>query len=184
LSFRKHYQLPQAEINEQNVSHTAFHRYQSVTEIVETDLRTVIEVRNKLAHGQWVYPLNSACTNVEQSKYTLINHENILSLQFKLTLVPKVADIVHDLAVSLPTFERDFDTHYKQVVGTRRNLKNRSFEQYKVQLVEKRNRGISRRRAIRQQDSQELAACSESAHIFEEKPHPFKRLLRALQLHK
>jgi hypothetical protein len=150
LSFRKHYNLPNAEISEQNVPHTAFHRYESVVDIINCDLRPVIEVRNKLAHGQWVYPLNSDSTDVEQDKFTLINHENILSLQFKFALISKVAEIVHDLAVSPPTFERDFDAHYKHIVEIRRNLKNRSYDQYRDQLIQKREKGIRKRRAIRQ----------------------------------
>lgn len=147
LSFRNYYGLPNAKINAKTIPHTAFHRYDTVTNLIDTDLRSVIEVRNKLAHGQWLYPLNSNCTNVEQEKYKLINQENLLSLQYKRVLISTIAEIVHDLVVSHATFERDFDKHYKQIVDTQNNLKNRSYKDYVSNLVTKRQRGILLRRA-------------------------------------
>jgi len=146
ISFREYYKVPRAELNQATLSHTAFHRFTTINTILEQDLRSVIEVRNKLAHGQWVYPLNSDCTDVEQEKYTLINNENLMSLQFKRALVTTVADVIHDLVVSLPTFERDFDIHYKSIISTRTNLANRSYGEYQKTLVMKRKNGIKKRR--------------------------------------
>jgi len=147
ISFREYYKIPRAELNQTTLSHTAFHRLTTINSILEQDLRSVIEVRNKLAHGQWVYPLNSDCTDVEQEKYTLINNENLMSLQFKRSLVTTLADVIHDLVVSLPTFERDFDMHYKSIISTRTNLANRKYEKYRENLIMKRKKGIKTRRS-------------------------------------
>lgn len=149
LSFRSYYKLPNAKIDVITLPHTAFYRYNTVIKLIENDLKSVIEVRNKLAHGQWVYPFNSDCTNVEQEKFALINRENLLSLQYKRALISVIAEMVHDLVVSLPTFERDFDKHYKQIVNTKNNLNNRDYEKYKTILIAKRQRGISLRRKHR-----------------------------------
>ena len=149
LSFRSYYNLPNVKIDATTLPHTAFHRYSTVIKLIVNDLKSVIEVRNKLAHGQWVYPLNSECTNVEQEKYLLINGENLLSLQYKRALISVVAEMVHDLVVSLPTFDRDFDKHYKQIINTKNNLINRDYKEYKTNLVAKRQRGISLRRKNR-----------------------------------
>ena len=75
-----------------------------------------------------------------------MNNENLLALQFKMSLTSCLAAIIHDLFVSLPTFERDFDQHYKQIITTRTNLQRRDYGKYERMLVEKRNRGIQKRK--------------------------------------
>jgi len=145
ISFRKHYNVPHALLNDTNLPFMASAQYIVLSDILDKDLRSVIEVRNKLAHGQWVYPLNSDGTNLEQEKYQLLNSENLPSLQYKKLLLTSLSDIIHDLVVSLPTFERDFNKNYKNITNTRNNLKNRSYEKYEQQLIEKRRRGIEKR---------------------------------------
>lgn len=149
LAFRKHYHVPNAALSDFTLPFTAFARYQSLIEILDNDLKPIIEIRNKLAHGQWVYPLNSEGTDVEENKYLLLNKENLPSLQYKKNLISSLSDIVHDLVVSLPTFERDFDKNYKKITNTRNNLKNRSYEKYAKLLVQKRRDGIIKRRAVK-----------------------------------
>ena len=73
VSFRKHYNVPTAELNESTLPFTATARYKVLKEILDQDLRSIIEIRNKLAHGQWVYPLNSDETDIEQGKYQALN---------------------------------------------------------------------------------------------------------------
>lgn len=146
VSYRKYFNIPRAPLSIESLPHTAFHRLNSVTSILDVDLKSIIEVRNKLAHGQWVYPLNANCTNLQTEKYNLINNENLLSLQFKKALITALANIVHDLAVSLPTFERDFDNHFRNIVTARNNLRNRSYDDYRESLINKKRRGVELRR--------------------------------------
>lgn len=58
LGFRKRYQIPFANLS-QMLPLTPRARYAALLNIINDDLRPIIEVRNKLAHGQWVRPLNS-----------------------------------------------------------------------------------------------------------------------------
>lgn len=146
ISFREYYKVPNAELSIYTLPHTAFYRFKTVLDIINKDLRSVIEVRNKLAHGQWVYPLNTAGNDVEEEKYKGINKENLLSLQFKHSMITTLADIIHDLAVSLPTFERDFDYHFKAIINIRNNLQNRSFNLYEQVLIKKNKNGIANRK--------------------------------------
>ncbi len=141
LAFRKHFNVTRAVLNENSLPFTSFAQYKILKEIIDIDLRSVIEIRNKLAHGQWIYPLNSDCTEVETNKYQLIQNENLLSLQFKNNLLKTLAQIIHDLVISKPTFDRDFDKNYRNIINTRNILKNRSFEDYRNNLIEKRSRG-------------------------------------------
>ena len=146
LAFRKHYQLPSADLNESNLPFTAAARYNALSEMLEQDLKSVIEMRNRLAHGQWVYPLNSDENDIEQGKYQALNQENIAALQYKKSMIVSLSDMAHDLVVSLPTFERDFDKNFKLITNARNNLKNRSYQKYASNLIGKRKRGIEARK--------------------------------------
>lgn len=146
VAFREKYCVPSANLTDSTLTFTAHARYSSLTNILKRDLRPVIEIRNKLAHGQWIYPLNNKGDNIEQEKYLQLNNENLPSLQYKLSLLSSLADILHDLIVSLSTFERDFDTHYRQISTTKLNLDNRKYEIYSAMLVKKRQRGIEKRK--------------------------------------
>jgi len=146
IAFRRKYDVPTAMLSEATLPHAAYARYTSLIDILSTDLRSIIEIRNKLAHGQWIYPLNSEGNDVEEEKYNNLRQENLLALQFKQNLISNLAFIIHDLIVSLPTFERDFDLHYKQIIATKINLQKRSYEKYSEMLIAKRQRGIEKRR--------------------------------------
>jgi len=145
LAFRKQYTIPFAELTEATLPFTAFARYSVILDILDKDLRSAIEIRNKLAHGQWIYPLNNDGTNVEPEKFKKLKFENLPSLQYKHSLISSIAEIIHDLIVSVATFERDFDIHYKNITTTRNNLKNRKYSEYANKLIEKRKRGIQKR---------------------------------------
>jgi hypothetical protein len=139
-AFRKHYNLKRARLNQTclGVSKAAY--YAALQDALNDELRNVIEIRNKLAHGQWVYPLNSQGTSVEPDKYRLLRSENLLTLQLKYSLVCKVADTVHDLVVSPPAFERDFDAHFKRLDQARIDIKRRKYSVFRDRLVNSRYR--------------------------------------------
>ncbi|PKL57956.1 MAG: hypothetical protein CVV34_04835, partial [Methanomicrobiales archaeon HGW-Methanomicrobiales-5] len=90
-------------------------RYQYLMDLIGSDFLESIEERNRLAHGQWKYAFNSALTKINHDITKRINHENIVKLQAKHRIFRDIAQIIHDLAVSEPTFDRDFDKYYKNV---------------------------------------------------------------------
>jgi len=146
VAFRKQYNVPSAALTEHTLPFTAFAYYSVISAILDKDLRSVIEIRNKLAHGQWIYPLNNEGSEVETKKFKQLRNENLPSLQYKLRLISSIANIIHDLIVSIATFERDFDTHYRHITTTRNNLEKRKYSEYADKLIEKRKRGIEKRK--------------------------------------
>ena len=147
VAFRKHYKLPNAELSARTLGVAAAARRQALLGVLDSELRIIIEIRNKLAHGQWMYPFNSDGTAVEQDKYKLINKENLLSLEFKLAMLGHLADTVHDLVVSPRTFERDFDSHFKRLFQVQTNLKRRDYGKYEQSLINSRQRARAARSA-------------------------------------
>ncbi|MFA6188791.1 MAG: hypothetical protein WC680_05885 [Sulfuricurvum sp.] len=146
VSYRKHYKLPKAQITGMTIPLTAFARYQILLDTLNTDLQDVIEIRNKLAHGQWIYPFTNDGLKVETNKYNTLQNANLLALQFQWSLIKNLSNVIHDLVVSLQTFDRDFDKNFKLITNTRINLKKRSYQQYASQLIAKRRNGILKRK--------------------------------------
>ena len=138
FAFRKHHKVPKAPLDERilGVAHAA--RRSALHDVLNNELRIVIEIRNKLAHGQWVYPLNSDGTAVEPEKYKQINKENLQSLQFKFDLLGHLADAAHDLVVSPQTFERDFEMHFRKLFQVRTNLRTKNYAKYETSLINSR----------------------------------------------
>lgn len=140
LAFRKHHSIKKAPLDERSlgVAHAA--RRAALQDVLSNELKILIEIRNKLAHGQWIYPFNNEGTEVESDKYRLINQENLQSLQFKFALAGHLADAVHDLVVSPQTFERDFEDHFKKLFQVRTNLVTKDYAKYEASLVSSRER--------------------------------------------
>ena len=51
LGFRIQYNIPNADLSLDVMAHSAFSRYETIIKMLEEDLRPVIELRNKIAHG-------------------------------------------------------------------------------------------------------------------------------------
>ena len=134
-AFRKHYRIPLRSLDITSLGATRSANYDALIASLNNDLKIVIEIRNKLAHGQWIYPLNRSGTSIEPLKYELISRENLLTLQVKLKLIGKIADAVHDLVVSPSTFERDFDAHFTRLNQARIDLTRRSYQKFCDNLV-------------------------------------------------
>lgn len=137
--FRKHHNVPKAALNSKTLGSVARSaRRDALHDVLDKELRIIVEIRNKLVHGQWVYPLNNDATAVENDKYQAINKENFQSLQFKFSLIGHLADAIHDLVVNPITFERDFEKHFQKLLQVRTNLVRRNYSNYEEQLVERR----------------------------------------------
>ncbi len=99
-----------------------------------------------MAHGQWIYPFNTDNSNIEEKKYKYLKDENILHLQLKQQLVKELSLLIHDLVVSVDTFERDFENHYKRLKQVKVNIIKNSYERYEQNLIDRYKRGLTKRR--------------------------------------
>jgi hypothetical protein len=141
LAFRRQYKIPKALLSADILPHSAYSRYDTLSKMLVNDLGSIIELRNKLAHGQWVYTLNNDRNDVAQEQMNALRVENLLSLQFKKVLLESLSSAIHDLVVSKPTFERDFDNHLRVIAETQRNLKNRDYQKWAESMQKKYVRG-------------------------------------------
>ena len=129
-----------------HLSFTPRQRYIALKDIINNELQESYELRNRISHGQWNYAFTNDLQNISQEIMPRLRQENIVDLQLKLKLFKAVAQTVHDLSVSLPTFERDFDKNFKVIEKQRNNSHNRDYGRYKQQLIAKYQRGLQIRR--------------------------------------
>lgn len=140
LAFCKHHAIPRANLDARVLGVTHSARRDALHSVLSGELKIIIEIRNKLAHGQWMYPLNRKGTNLVHDKYVLINGENLQSLQFKYALLGHLADVVHDLVVSHATFQRDFNYRFMRLEQVRKNISIKSYSDYERSLVVSRQK--------------------------------------------
>ncbi len=139
-------------ITDPTIPRTAFNMHKDLIDLLKNELKTVIEIRNKLAHGQWEYPFKNWQSSFDINKIDIATNikkafekENFLTLKFKRSLIYFSLNIVKDLVVSRRTLKRDFDEYYKRIIITRINLKKRSYDKYSSSLIRKRKRGEEKR---------------------------------------
>jgi hypothetical protein len=148
IAFRRHYGIAAAPLTPPALPSTAFFRLQVLIDVLDKDLRFVIVLRNKLAHGQWAYPLNEELNDVAQDQMNALRTENMLSLKQKAGLIEALCDSIHDLVVSQPTFDRDFDRHFRRLAQLRVNLRHKSYERWCAQIEARYNRGREARAGL------------------------------------
>jgi len=146
VGFRRHYRIPAASLQPPALPKTAHARFQILNSVIRDDLRAIITLRNKLAHGQWAYPLADDLADVAQQQMDALRLETLLSLKQKASLIESLCASVHDLVVSLPTFERDFDRHFVRIEQVRRNIDAKDYAKWVGQIHAKHDRGQAARR--------------------------------------
>lgn len=141
IGFRRRYNVPNAALSAQSLPATAYLRYRDIAQLIENDLRPIIEIRNKLAHGQWARTLNSEMDDISQNMMAMLNTENALSANFKKRIIEALSRIVNDLIVGGLAFDRDFDSHYRILEQTKTNLRTRRYERWVNSLRDQSSRG-------------------------------------------
>jgi hypothetical protein len=128
------------------VPYSAKTQYSALSSIIKTDLLESNSIRNRTAHGQWKYAFTNDMLKINGALTGKLKKENILKVQFRLAMFKSLAQIIHDLAVSKPTFERDFNANYKRIEEQRRNSLTADYNSYKEKMIAKKKRGIVKRK--------------------------------------
>ena len=116
-------------------------RYSTLISLIASEILGSNQLRNKLAHGQWKYAFNGNVTSINQKMTNKILNENIMKLQIKMNIFRYISQIIHDLAISKPTFERDFNTYYNRIRENQQQYDNKDFAKWKKNLISKQEKG-------------------------------------------
>lgn len=108
LAFRRHYQvLLHLPLDPSTLGPRSADQ-QQVADLLEHDLRPVIEGRNRVAHGQWIHHLKSRSETDFVSGGPHGSAQNYWDSWCQKRLLSGISELVLALAVSRPAFERDF----------------------------------------------------------------------------
>jgi hypothetical protein len=123
-------------------------RYNELRNLILNDLLPSIEIRNRIAHGQWKIAFTNDLRNISTPLTGELRQENIVKLQLKKKLLIGLSALIHDLATSPLTFERDFDKNYRSIEQNKRNFHKRDYASYAQKMTEKYERGVIKRNSI------------------------------------
>lgn len=136
----------QIDLNFPNtLSFTTRARYLEIENLITNELLPSIELRNRIAHGQWKQAFTNDLKAFSQLHTAALRKENIVELQLNYAMFKAIAQLIHDLASSPKTFERDFDNNYKIIEQNKLNLHNRNYQDYCQSLIDRYERGKARR---------------------------------------
>ncbi|MER6530593.1 hypothetical protein [Streptomyces sp. NPDC001508] len=132
FAFRRQYAVPMhLEIRDSGVDPTVISRHEIIAEMLDDDLKPIIEGRNKIAHGQWIWELNNLET---QFKGRAADPMNYLAISRRGEIIDHLAEIVHVLIVSEPAFQREFDRLYGKITSTRRMIDGNDYPQWEADI--------------------------------------------------
>lgn len=120
FAFRRHHRVPlHVEIDEETTAVDVPGQYDSINNLLRNDLEPIIQDRNKLAHAQWRWLLNNKETDFRGTSDPPLNY---LALQRRGEVITFLADLIHTLVVSEPTFRRDYASLYDAIIQVRADI--------------------------------------------------------------
>lgn len=95
------------------------------------DIEKAIQVRNKLAHGQWHTPLTRNRKHIATDIENYLNtYDNIQKLNYQHKNYKVIAEIIHDIVVSKSTYKRDFEEKIRKLKTNQQDIEKRDFRKY------------------------------------------------------
>lgn len=130
---RRHYKVMSHQNLTEVIPAQALDRINAVSALLRDDLAPVITDRNRLAHGQWIHQLKSRSENVFIDNPRTYDY-NYVALHARKQLLDFVARTVNVLAVSEPTFDRDFGDLMGKIDRAKAGLGGDRYAQFASQL--------------------------------------------------
>lgn len=140
--FRKRYRKSRRTVPlESQLDHDPAARYRTMLQILDQDLREIIETRNKLAHGQWSYGLTET-GQISPDATKRLRNVNTLALRYQDSIVEDLANAVGDLLLPGKQFDIRFNEHYRKIENSHESLKSMDFEAH-VESLKKSKENVS-----------------------------------------
>jgi hypothetical protein len=128
FAFRRHYKvLLHQRVDEGSLPVAIAQQFSSLGHMIETDLDPVIGDRNKIAHAQWRWLLNSKEERFTGAAPAPLNY---MQSHRRSQIIDDLAKLVYVLAVSEPTFQRDYDHYFASIADLREGLDGAGYEDF------------------------------------------------------
>lgn len=146
VGFRRRYNV--WRLDEASVGADTAARHRFLHDTLATSLRPIVEVRNRLAHGQWEHALNSNETDLSPDLHTQLMAESVETLSIKDRVSFHYSRIIEDLIISAAAFERDYTASVDKLRQVLTSLECADFEQYEDAILRRSTEGRARRLAV------------------------------------
>jgi hypothetical protein len=132
FAFRRHNLVPlHLEIDAESVGPLAAGQYAQIVALLEGELEPIISARNKIAHAQWSWLMNNKETAITGPAPPTLNYR---SIEHRAKAIGAIVALITDLVVSEPTFRRDYEAHFEEIVGRRARFDGADYPQLVAQL--------------------------------------------------
>lgn len=139
FAIRRHYAVPlHLELDDANTAAGVTAQANTIADILQNELKPVIGDRNKFAHAQWKWLLNSKESAFIGPASAPLNY---LASRRRGDMIARIAALVHALVVSEPTFQRDYARIYGQIAAIKADINGTDYPNFVLELR-------SRRRAL------------------------------------
>lgn len=126
-------------LNLVNLGHTPFNRLQYLLNLLENEVKVFIEIRNKLAHGQWSVVLNNDLSNKNQDLTTKVWTLTKKETWYAKNIITNFSKFTDTLVKSQAGFEKEFDSIVNKI-ETVRELHGPNFQKIIDKMHEKWSR--------------------------------------------
>ncbi len=144
----KRYNIPftRKQLDEE-LMYTQRARYKGLIQLIQEDFTESINIRNKIAHGQWKYAYSSGTNALDQILTAKINSENIVGIQLKRNLFKNLMELIQNIAVDFVKYDSTFDVMYEKIEGFKHNKEGRNYKEYRTKLIENYKKGMIKKKA-------------------------------------
>lgn len=110
-------------------------QHAKLNSLLRNDLGAVIQDRNKLAQGQWEWLLNNKETAFTGRAALPLNY---LASYRRSVVIKNLADPIHALVVSEPTFQRDYASFYQAITTVQAKTNGPDYQAFALSLQVRR----------------------------------------------
>lgn len=116
---------PSRPLSVTTLGDTAYHRFEKVSATIKSDIEPYIQLRNRLAHGQWAIAFNELGIDknneLTQKAWTL-SKKDLMLLKIFIKNLPL---LINELATSKKAFEQTYDKHMDRINLVKTDIDNR-----------------------------------------------------------
>lgn len=94
---------------------TSFHRYLNLLDILEKDIKPYVELRNRLAHGQWSIAFNDSDFEKNQKITQFVWTISKKDLMLLKSYIKNFPTLIRSLLLSKKTFESTYDKYVNRI---------------------------------------------------------------------
>ncbi|WP_190124165.1 hypothetical protein [Streptomyces inusitatus] len=139
-AFAVRYKVPRSKVPSA-LPYTSAAYFSGMKSVLDQWMDPLINVRNSLAHGQWIVAFNEQRNNVNQDRTKRLNSLTLWHLRLQSNMLKHLERLIFDLTVTQYAFERDFDKHWANLKAAQTRISVDRSKEWELLLRRRHQRG-------------------------------------------